>query len=242
MRTVTSVTMPLRAGDDAEEIVAAGIEMTAAEPHNLASHQRQLAAEHVVGGHAVFETVHAAGILRHVAADGAGDLRRRIGRVIEAGVLHRLADGEIGDARLDDGDPVVEIKRADVIELGHAEKDGVAERQRAPRQRGARPARDHLDALGMTETEHGRDLFGGFRQHDHHRKLAIGGEAIALVRPHGALHGDDPLAGDHALERRNDFSAAGEHVRIRERQGNRHHSLSAVSAIILADHYSRKRA
>ena len=82
---------PLRAGDDAEEIVAAGIEMPAAEPHNLAGHQHQLAAEHVVGGHAVFETVHAAGILRDVAADGAGDLRRRIGRVIEAGVLHRLA-------------------------------------------------------------------------------------------------------------------------------------------------------
>ena len=49
--------------------------MAAAEPHDLAAHQHQFAAEHVVAGDAVFETVHAAGILRHIAADGAGDLR-----------------------------------------------------------------------------------------------------------------------------------------------------------------------
>ena len=62
-------------GDDAHEIVAAGIEMLAAEPHDLAGHQHQLAAQNVVGRHAVFEAMHAAGIFRDIAADGAGDLR-----------------------------------------------------------------------------------------------------------------------------------------------------------------------
>ena len=75
---------PLRAGDDADQVVAAGVEMLAAEAQHLAGHQHHFEAEDVVGGHAVFQAMHAAGILRDVAADGAGDLRRRIGRVVEA--------------------------------------------------------------------------------------------------------------------------------------------------------------
>ena len=74
----------LRAGDDADQVVAAGVEMLAAEAEHLAGHQHHFEAEDVVGGHAVFQAMHAAGILRDVAADGAGDLRRRIGRVVEA--------------------------------------------------------------------------------------------------------------------------------------------------------------
>ena len=38
----------LRADDDAEQIVAAGVEMLAAQPDDLAGHQHDLAAEHVV--------------------------------------------------------------------------------------------------------------------------------------------------------------------------------------------------
>ena len=128
--------------------------MLAAQANDLARHQHQLAAEQVVGGHAVFQAVHAAGILRHVAADRAGDLRGRIGRIVEAGMLDRLRDGEIGHAGFDHGDAVREIDLADAVELGHAEKHAVGERQRAARQRGAGPARHHLDALGVTEGEH----------------------------------------------------------------------------------------
>ena len=78
---------PFRAGDDAEQVVAVAVEMLAAEADDLAGDQHDLAAEHVVGGHAVFQAMHAAGILRDVAADGAGDLRGRVGRVVEALVL-----------------------------------------------------------------------------------------------------------------------------------------------------------
>ena len=121
----------LRAGNDAEEIVAAGIEMLAADADDLARHQHQLAAEQVVGGHAVFEAVHAAGILRHVAADGAGDLRGRIRRVVEAGLLDRLGHRQVGHAGLDHGDAVGEVDLADAIELRHAEQHAVLQRQRA---------------------------------------------------------------------------------------------------------------
>jgi hypothetical protein len=75
--------------------------MAAAKPQDLAAHQDQFAAEHIVGGDAVFQAVNAARILRHIAADGAGDLRGRIGRVVEAGMIDRLRDRKIGDAWLD---------------------------------------------------------------------------------------------------------------------------------------------
>ena len=75
---------PLRPGDDAEQIITVGIEMLAADAQDLAGDQDDLDAEHVVRGHAVFQAMHAAGILRDIAADGAGDLRRRVGRVIKA--------------------------------------------------------------------------------------------------------------------------------------------------------------
>ena len=58
--------------------------MLAAQADDLAVHQHQLDAQHVVGGQAVFQAMHAAGIFRHIAADGAGDLAGGIRRVIEA--------------------------------------------------------------------------------------------------------------------------------------------------------------
>ena len=78
---------PFGADGDAQEIVALGVEMLAAEPHHLAVDQHQLDAQHVVGGEPVFEAMHAARILGDVAADRAGDLARRIGRVVEACML-----------------------------------------------------------------------------------------------------------------------------------------------------------
>ena len=182
--------------------------MLAAEPQHLAGHQHDLAAEHVVGGHAVFEAMHAAGIFRDVAADGAGDLRGRIGRVVEARMRHRIADREIGDARLDHSDAVVEIDLADAVELGHAEQHAVVERQRAAGQRGAGPARHDLDALVVAIAQHLGDLLGGLRQHHHHRQLPIGGEPVALVRPHLALGRDHALARHDGPQRRDDARAA----------------------------------
>jgi hypothetical protein len=68
-----------RAGHDAEQVIAFGVEMLAAKPHHLAIDQHHFDAEHIVGGEAVFQAMHAAGIFRDVAADRTGDLRRRVG-------------------------------------------------------------------------------------------------------------------------------------------------------------------
>ena len=171
-----------RAGDDAEQVVALGIEMLAADAQHLAGDQHDLAAEHVVGGHAVFQAMHAAGILRDVAADAAGDLRGRVGRVVEALVRHRLRDRQIGDARLDHGDAVLEIDLAHAVELAEAEQHAVGERQRAAGERGARPARHHADVVRVAIAQHPRHLLGRLRQHHHERKLAVGGEPVRTRR------------------------------------------------------------
>ena len=154
---------PLGSDHDAEQIVAGRIEMLAAEPQDLAGDQHHLAAEHIICGQPVFEAVHAAGILRHIAPDRAGDLRGRIGRVIESLVLHRLGDGEIGDAGLHHGDAVGEVHLADALEFSHAEEDAVAERQRPSGQRGAGAARYHFDAVPVAIAQHAGDVIGGTR-------------------------------------------------------------------------------
>ena len=135
------------AGDDAHQVVAGVLGRLAADADDFAGHQHDFAAQHVVGGHAVFQAMHAAGIFRDIAADRAGDLRRRIGRVVESGMRHRLADGEIGDAGLGHHHAVVEIDLADALELAEPEQHAVGQRQRAAGQRGAGAARHHLDAL-----------------------------------------------------------------------------------------------
>ena len=212
----------LGAGDDAEQIVAGGIEMPAAKPQNLACHQHQLTAENIVGGHAVFEAMHAAGILRDIAADAAGDLRRRIGRVIEALLLDRLRHRQIGDARLDHGDAIVVVDLADMVEFAEAEEDAVAERQRAARQRSAGAARHDLDALLVAIGENGRDLRRGLRQYHHHGQLPIGGQPVAFERPHPLFGGDDAFARHDALEGRDNLAAALEHRLVEERHHDRH--------------------
>ncbi|KIU01544.1 hypothetical protein QU38_01080, partial [Staphylococcus aureus] len=107
----------LRAGDDAHQIITTGLGGLAADPQPPAAHQHDLAAGDVAGGHAVLYAGHAAGILRDIAADAAGDLRRRIGRIVEAGMGDRLADRKVGDARLGHHGAVVEIDLADALEL-----------------------------------------------------------------------------------------------------------------------------
>ena len=221
---------PFRAGNDPEQVVAAGVEMLAADAHDLAGHQHQFAAEQIVGGHAVFQAVHAAGILRHVAADGAGDLRGRVGRVVETGVLHRLGDGEIGHAGLRHHHAVVEVDLADAVELGHAEQHAVGERQRPARERGPGAARHDFDPLAVAIGQDAADLVGALRQHDHHRQRPVGGQAVGLVGAHRALGGDHALARHDRRERRDDAVAASEHRGVQFRHRNRHRRHSVEQA------------
>ena len=82
--------------------------MLAAEPNDLAFDRHHFDADDIVGREPVFQAMHAARILGDIAADRAGDLARRIGRIIEPLPLHGVRDPEIGHARLSDDAAIVE--------------------------------------------------------------------------------------------------------------------------------------
>ena len=98
MRTQTlrdDAERPLRADDDAGQIVAGVVLGRAAGAHDPAIGQHELDAEDVIDGDAVLERVRPAGVGGHVAADGAGALARRVGGEVVAVrlrwlVSHRL--------------------------------------------------------------------------------------------------------------------------------------------------------
>ena len=193
--------------------------------------QHDFAPEHIVGGHAVFQAMHAAGIFRDIAADRAGDLRRRVGRIIVSGVRDRLADGEIGHARFGHDHAVVEIDLADALEFAKPEQHAIGQRQRAAGQRGAGAARHHLDALLEAIFQNLRNLFGGFGKNHHHRRLTIGHQAIGFVRDHFGGAVDHALARHDRAQRRDDGVAAAKDrlIRCGHHDGHAYFSLLAAS-------------
>ena len=130
-------------------------------------------------GHAVFQTVHAAGILPNIASDGAGAALLTKGR---AHNRSRRSSTAWDTARLvtpgsTAWNAIVEIDSAHAIELATPRRTpSPAHAPPAPA-----PARYDLDALAVAVGEHRGDLFGGLVQYDHHRKRPIGGETVAFV-------------------------------------------------------------
>ena len=217
MRTVTSVTTPSRPSEPVirpEQVVAVGVEMLAAEPDHVAVGQHHLQAEHVVGGEAVFQAVHAARVLGDVAADGAGDLRGGVGGVVEALVLDGLGDAEVGDAGLGGDGAVLEVDVEDAVELAHAQDDAVGERQRPAGQAGPGAARDDLDLLRVAEAQDAATCPVAGRQDHGHRHRAVGGEPVALVGAQLVLGRDHALARHDLAQARDDALALGQHLGV----------------------------
>jgi hypothetical protein len=90
-----------RADEHGQQVQARRIERLAAQFDDVALDGADAHAQHVVHRQAVFEAVHAAGILGDVAADGAGDLGGRVGRVVQAEGRGRFRNRQIAHARLD---------------------------------------------------------------------------------------------------------------------------------------------
>ena len=83
------------AGHQRQHVQPGRVEAVGADRHRLAFDGQHLELEQVVNGQAVLEAVHATGILGHVAADGAGDLRGGVRRVVEPEGRGGLGNGEI---------------------------------------------------------------------------------------------------------------------------------------------------
>ncbi|MCY1299468.1 hypothetical protein D9M70_489960 [compost metagenome] len=125
--------------------------------------------------------MHAAGVLRHVAADRTGDLRGRVGGVVQAVGRRRLGDGQVAHARLDAGKAAGGVHLDDPVEARHHQQDAFLQRQGAAGQAGAGAARHHRHLAGMAQPEQRLDLLDALGQHHQQRHGAVGGEAVALV-------------------------------------------------------------
>jgi hypothetical protein len=138
--------------------------------------------------------MHAARVLGDVAADGAGDLARRIGRVVQAEGRGDIGDRCVAHPRLHDCDARARIEPHDPHELRHGEQHAVAQRQRAARKAGAGAARHHRNAACRASLEDALDLLLGLGERHDHRHPPIGGKPVAFIGPgvflfpqHGAL-------------------------------------------------------
>ena len=124
-------------------------------------------AQQVIGGDAVFQAVRAAGVHADVAADHARELRwTGRARRRSPGLLHRLGDGDVGDARLHGGAAVgvVDVQDAGSSASSRAPRQS-ASGMRAAGQAGAGAARHHAHAAcGGRKLQHGGHLLGGLRQ------------------------------------------------------------------------------
>ena len=127
----------------------------------------------------------------------------------------RLADAEIGDARLHARRAVLEIDVQHPVHLGDAEHDGVLLRDRAAAERGARAARHHLHPVLVAEAQDGRDLLGRRRQHHRERHLTVGGQPVRLEGPAFVLGDDQGLRRDKASQTLDDLLPARQNRFIR---------------------------
>ena len=163
IRTVASTTMPSKPSEPVirpSRSRPARARRLAAQGDDLAARQHEFDAQQIVGGEAIFQAMQPAGVFRDIAADGAGDLAGRIGRIIKAFAFDRAGDGGIGDARLQGDAAIFVIDLEDAAHPPHADQDAVGARQRAAGERGARAARHDRHARLGGIAQNGGNLFG----------------------------------------------------------------------------------
>ncbi len=105
--------------------------MPPSEPDDFSVREHHFDAQDIVGGHPVFEAMHAAGILGDIATDRARDLARRIWRIIEALPFYLAGDREIGDARLQHDHAVIVVDLKDAVEPCHTQQHSIRQWQGA---------------------------------------------------------------------------------------------------------------
>jgi hypothetical protein len=89
-----------------------------------------------------------------------------------------------------------------VVEARERQQHALRVRQRAARQPGAGAARDHRHAELAARAQQRGDLRLGVGNRDRERQLAVGGEAVALVRPQRLGVGEQPQRGGRRAQAR----------------------------------------
>ena len=127
------------------------------------------------------QAVRAAGVGGDVPADRAGLLRGRIGRVVQAEVVHRAGQVEVQHAGLDPRDPADRIDLEHAVHLRRDDDDRVAEGRRAAGEAGAAPPRHERPAVPPRDAHRGRDRVGRLRP-AHRERVALRDAGVARVQ------------------------------------------------------------
>src|SRR5690606_32323524 len=143
----------LGAGEQSQQVEARAVQRVGAEHHALTFDGEDLDLEQVVYGQAVFQAMHAASVLGNVTADGTGDLRRRIGRVIQLVRRRSLGNRQVAHTGLNAGEATRRINFENLVEARHHQQDALLKRQRAAGQTGTGTTGNYRDAALMAELE-----------------------------------------------------------------------------------------
>ena len=126
--------------------------------------------------------MHATGILGHIAADGAGDLRGGIGGVEQAMRRGRFGNGQVAHTGLDTGGTAVRVHVPDPVEAGHRHQHAAGMGQGTAGEPRASPARHQWHVQRTAEADDGLHLRFGVGNDHHQGQLAISTQAVAFVR------------------------------------------------------------
>ena len=154
---------PFGADHRGQQVIPRRVQRLAAEHQFLAFDGLHSEAEDVVQREAIFQAMHAAGVLRDVAADAARDLGRRVWRVVEAVGRHRLGDLQVDDARLHPRRARRHIHLQDAVHLREREQHGIRQRPGTPGEARAGAPRHHRHGMALTDGEHRPHLLHAFR-------------------------------------------------------------------------------
>ena len=165
----------------AHQVVAGGVQRVTTKFDGLALHGKAADLEHVVQREAVFEAVNAARVLGHIAANRAGNLAARVGRVVQAQRSCRLADGQVAHAALHHRRAAALVHFQDFVELGQRERHAQSMGHGTAGQASACTARHHRHIQVVAHLQHCCHLLFGFRQGHQKRALAVGGQPVALI-------------------------------------------------------------
>ncbi|MNP10469.1 hypothetical protein D3C76_1026220 [compost metagenome] len=188
------------AGEQCQQIETGGVEGVGAQAQMLAIDREDVDLEHVVHGQAVLQAMHATGIFRDVAADGTGNLRGRIRRVIQAERCRRLGNRQIAHARLNPRGTGGGVDAQDVVEARHHQQHAFLKGQRTAGQTGAGATGDDGDVQLMTDAQYPLHFVDVPGQHHQHRRGAIGRQSVAFVGPEFLLLMQDFQARQAALQ------------------------------------------
>ncbi len=89
------------AGEQRQQIKAGGVQGVRAQAQVFAVDGKDVDLQHVVHGQAVLQAMHAACVFGNVTANGTGDLRGRVRRVVQAVGGGGLGNGQVAHAGLD---------------------------------------------------------------------------------------------------------------------------------------------